>query len=128
MARGEWIAPLDDDDEFTPEHVEVLLDACRQQNLEFVYGIAEMEVEVGKWKNVGSWPPQCGGMVHAAVLYWSGLRFIRHDIEAWRLQEPGDWNLWSRMRDAGVRMGFVPTVVCRHYLERRMISSTDQTN
>src|SRR5262249_13954182 len=44
LARGDWIAPLDDDDEFTPDHVEVLLEACRSRRLEFAYGIADTEV------------------------------------------------------------------------------------
>src|SRR5207237_331107 len=43
LARGDWIAPLDDDDEFTEDHVEVLLDACRARDLEFSYGVADME-------------------------------------------------------------------------------------
>src|SRR5207302_6732910 len=49
LARGEWIAPLDDDDEFTADHVEVLLDACRARDLEFAYGIAEAETDDGQW-------------------------------------------------------------------------------
>ena len=120
-ARGEWIAPLDDDDEFTPDHIEVLLDACRERDLEFAYGQADMEMEPGDWKPVGRWPLAEGGVVHAAVLYDSRLRVMTHAIDSWRLNEPGDWNLWRRMRDAGVKMGFVDRIVCRHFLERRDI-------
>ena len=47
LARGEWIAPLDDDDEFMPDHVERLLDACRTHAVPFAYGVAEMEVSPG---------------------------------------------------------------------------------
>ena len=43
LVKGDWIAPLDDDDEFTDDHIEVLLAATRDQGLEFAYGIAEME-------------------------------------------------------------------------------------
>jgi glycosyltransferase involved in cell wall biosynthesis len=117
--RGDWIAPLDDDDEFTSDHVEALLDACRSHDLEFAYGIAEMEVHPGSWEQVGSWPLRYGQIVHAAVLYNAQLRGFRHSIDAWRVHEPGDWNLWHRMRDAGVKMGFVPRIVCRHYLQAR---------
>jgi O-antigen/teichoic acid export membrane protein len=119
LARGEWIAPLDDDDEFTPDHIEVLLDACRTRGLELAYGIAETEVEPGVWDAVGSTPLRHGTIVHAAVLFRRAIAFIRHDLEAWRLYEPGDWNVWHRMRDAGVRIGFVDHVVTRHFLERR---------
>lgn len=121
IARGEWIAPLDDDDEFTPDHVEVLLDTCRTRNVEFAFGVAKMEVEPGQWMAVGSWPLREGEIVHSAVLLSGRLRRFRYAIDAWRLLEPGDWNLWKRMRVAGVEMAFVNKVVCRHYLERREI-------
>lgn len=117
LARGTWIAPLDDDDEFTPDHVEALLDACRSRDLEFAYGIAAWEMSPGHWEPTGSWPLRIGQIVHSAVLYSTRLRMIKHDIESWRLEEPGDWNVWHRMRDAGARMGFVDQVVARHYLE-----------
>jgi O-antigen/teichoic acid export membrane protein len=116
LAKGDWIAPLDDDDAFTPDHVETLLGACRGRGLEFAYGISETEVAPGKWERVGEWPLRNGGIIHASVLYWARITFLRHDLESWRLWEAGDWNLWRRMRDAGVRMGFVNAVVCRHYL------------
>lgn len=121
LARGEWIAPLDDDDEFTPDHIEVLLDACLSRDLDLAYGIAEMEVEPGRWERVGSWPLRQGQIVHASVLYSARLRSIVHDPQVWRLKQPGDWNLWSRMRDAGARIGFVDRVVCRHYVEKRQL-------
>lgn len=125
LARGEWIAPLDDDDEFTPDHVEVLLDACRSRDLEFAYGVAEMEVQPNVWEHLGRWPLRNGGIVHASVLYMARIAFLRHDIEAWRLWEPGDWNLWRRMREAGVRMGFVNKVVCRHYFGNVLIETPE---
>ncbi len=123
LMRGDWLAPLDDDDEFTPDHIEALLDACRTRDREFAYGIAEMETSPGTWELRGSWPLREGQIIHSAVLFSSRLRTIKHDIDSWRLEEPGDWNLWHRMRDAGARMGFVDHVVTRHYLERREIGS-----
>jgi hypothetical protein len=119
IARGSWIAPLDDDDEFTVDHVEVLLDACRRQQAELAYGIADMEVSPDRWVPVGAWPPAPSRIVHAAVLYNARLRIFPHALDSWRLAEPADWNMWKRMRAAGVRMTFVERIVCRHYLERR---------
>ncbi|HEU0104993.1 MAG TPA: glycosyltransferase [Vicinamibacteria bacterium] len=127
LARGDWIAPLDDDDEFTPDHVEVLLDACRTRRLEFAYGIADTEVSPDEWKPIGAWPLRIGGIVHSAAMYWSALRIFDHAMDSWRLHEPADWNMWRRMRAAGVAMGFVDRVVCRHYLERREVRGTPST-
>jgi hypothetical protein len=117
IAQGSWIAPCDDDDEMTDDHVEVLLREVRQRRLEFVWSKAEMEVEAGTWAEVGRWPLAWGGITHGSVLYAAGLRFFRHNENTWKLAEPGDWNLWHRMQAAGVKMGFVDHVTYRHYLE-----------
>jgi hypothetical protein len=119
IARGDWIAPLDDDDEFTPEHVELLLSVAIEYRLEMVYGQSLMQQADGGWSIVGSWPPQQGGLCHGSALYSAALRYFKYDSEAWRDLEPGDWNLWRRMLEAGVRMGSVEQVVYRHYLEAR---------
>ena len=117
IAQGAWIAPCDDDDEITDDHVEVLLREARQRGLEFVWSKAKMEVEPGEWVVVGSSPLQWGCITHGSVLYASGLRFLRHNENSWKLGEVGDWNLWRRMQAAGVKMGFVDQVTYRHYLE-----------
>ena len=117
IARGEWIAPLDDDDEFTPDHVAALLDACRRGRHEMAFGIARMQLPWDEWREVGSLPMRLDHICHSAVFYWSGLRFMPHEWNAWKMGEPGDWNLWRRMRASGVRIGFVPSVVTIHHQE-----------
>lgn len=119
IARGAWVAPLDDDDEFTPDHVEILLRAAIEQRLEFVYGRTLMEFAEGQWGILGAWPPAHGAFTHGSVLYSARLRFLRYDPESWREEEPADWNLWRRMLEAGVRMGIVDAIVYRHYREAR---------
>jgi glycosyltransferase involved in cell wall biosynthesis len=118
VARGEWLAPLDDDDEFTPDHVETMLASCRRNRWEMAFGIARMELPSGEWRAVGSLPLRRDHVCHSAVFYWTGLRFIPHDVESWKLGEPGDWNLWRRMSRAGVRTGFVDRLVAIHHRER----------
>ena len=78
-----------------------------------------MEAPDGLWHRMGEWPPHHAGFAAGAVLYSAGLSFLRLDEECWREDEPNDWNLWRRMLDAGVRMGFVDQVVFRHYAEAR---------
>jgi glycosyltransferase involved in cell wall biosynthesis len=117
IAQGAWIAPCDDDDEITDDHVEVLLREARRRRLEFVWSKALMELETGTWAEVGRWPLAWGGLTHGSVLYAGRLRFFRHNENTWKLAEPGDWNLWHRMQAAGVKMGFVDQVTYRHYLE-----------
>ena len=119
LARGQWIAPHADDDEFTPDHVEVLLKAAVENRLEFVYGASWMEAPDGLWFRLGEWPPHHAGFAAGSVLYSAGLRFFKYDEECWREDEPNDWNVWRRMQEAGVRMGFLDRVVFRHYGEAR---------
>ncbi len=38
LAQGQWIAPLDHDDEFVPNHIEALLVASCRRDLELTYG------------------------------------------------------------------------------------------
>jgi glycosyltransferase involved in cell wall biosynthesis len=117
LCTGNWIAPLDDDDEFSEDHLETLLKYALQNNYEMVYGIVQMEREPDKWKNVGYYPLNYGKICHISVLYSSKLKFFKYDINAWKYLEPGDWNLWRRMKKAGVRIGFIDKVVGKHYLE-----------
>lgn len=122
VLRGDWVAPLDDDDEFTTDHVEVLLDACRSRGLEFAWGKALVEGRDGHWSECGAPTLRPGSIAHVAVLYSSRLRRFHHDGECWRIDEPGDWNLWQRFARAGVKMGFVDQVVSKHYVERREVA------
>ena len=118
LAAGKWIAPLDDDDEFCPDHLEELLSAAIQHEYEMVYGVAEMETNHGVWEKIGSYPPELGKICHMSVMFDARLKFFRYKTDCWRYLEPNDWNLWRRMKEAGVKIGFVDKVVGRHYLEK----------
>ena len=68
-ARGQWIAWLDDDDEFSADHVETLLAEACARRLEFVYGQMDMEMSPGTWQPNGRFPPKAGKICHGAVFY-----------------------------------------------------------
>jgi glycosyltransferase involved in cell wall biosynthesis len=115
LARGSWIAPLDDDDEFTGDHVAVLLDEARRRRLEHVYSVADLQRPNGDWEKVGEEPLRAGGISHGTVLYSLGLRFFTYSMTCHYIPEPNDWNLWRRMRDAGVRIGFLNRTTFVHH-------------
>jgi hypothetical protein len=119
FVRGHWIAIQADDDEWTPDHLEVLLSVATEYRLEFVYGDSWMELPDGEWIRLGDWPPRHAGFCAGAVLFAATLRFMEYDEECWRDEEPNDWNLWRRMMEAGVRMGNVEHILFRHYREAR---------
>jgi glycosyltransferase involved in cell wall biosynthesis len=118
LARGEWIAPLDDDDEFSKDHLEVLLNYAVKTGCELVYGATLMEKTPGKWVRVGSYPLTNGSICHLSAMYSSTLKFFKYDHNAWKYLEPNDANLWRRMQEAGVRIGFIDRIIGKHYEEK----------
>jgi glycosyltransferase involved in cell wall biosynthesis len=125
LCRGEWIAPLDDDDEFTADHVETLLTEARAKKLELVYGQMEVSAE-GGWRPLGSAPLALGQVCHASVLYSARLAGLRYDALAFVEEDPGDWNYWKRMQLVGAKVGFLERVVGRHYPERTSLSPAER--
>ena len=115
--KGDWIANLDDDDEFFSNHIEVLLNFALQQNLEMVYGIVEYENgNVGKTL-IGRPLLRRGAISRCSTLYRGYLKYFHYDIDSWKMKEPADFNLWRRMKRAGVEIGFLNKVVGKHYKE-----------
>jgi glycosyltransferase involved in cell wall biosynthesis len=117
IASGDWIAPLDDDDEFSNDHLELLLHYALQNQFDMVYGILQMELEFGKWVECGSYPLRYKHICHSAVLYNSSLKFLKYNVNAWKYVEPDDWNLWRRIEEAGAKIGFLNEVVGKHHQE-----------
>jgi Glycosyl transferase family 2 len=115
LAKGTWITACDDDDEFSDDHVEVLLAHAKANRLEMVYSRALVEVEPDRFVDVGSVPLRCGEVAQGAVLYSLGLRFLKFSNTCWRNEMPADFHMWSRMERAGARIGFLDRIT---YLNR----------
>ena len=120
MARGAWIAPLDDDDEFDEDHLEVLLARARETQAEFVYG--QLRVRDGATGElidniVGAWPPRFGHIGMQGAMYHAAFQRegIVVDPHAWLAGEPGDWNFVRRLWEGGARFGFVDRPVTTYY-------------
>jgi glycosyl transferase family 2 len=115
LARGAWIAQQDDDDEFTPTHVERLVEAARSTRSEVAYGRFETADPRGQRFVTGVLPPTMGHFAWQAAIYHEGLRFFELELsDAW-FGTPGDWSLCRRMLNAGVRMTMIDDVVARLY-------------
>ena len=116
LAQGSWIAPLDDDDEFTPDHVEVLLNASRKGSSEMTYGQIQIHSpDDSRNEQLCVYPPAYEHFGFQAAIYLGSLRFFEYNTNAWMLDESGDWNLCRRMLEAGVKIGFVDRVVTEYY-------------
>jgi hypothetical protein len=114
LCTGEWIAPLDDDDELLPNHMQTLLDLALESRAEYVYGKLEV-AEPRDQAYFYSFPPELGNIGMQQALYLRGLSFFECDIHSWAMEEPIDWNVIRRMRDAGVHMRATEEPVARYY-------------
>jgi SAM-dependent methyltransferase len=120
-ARGRFIAPLDHDDEFTATHIADLLARAREERADLVHAQALCEQRTGPPQIVGRQPLAHGHVCHGAVLYSDRLAHLRYDTACWLLEEPGDWNMWRRMRDLGAHVAYLDRVVLLHTAERTSI-------
>jgi hypothetical protein len=115
LAKGTWIAPLNDDDSFRPEHVARLLDIARSARSEVSYGAIAQQHPDGTTKVLNSWPPELGGFGWQAALVHAGLGFMPMQLGSGALGAPGDWSLCRRMRRAGVKFANIDDVVVDYY-------------
>jgi glycosyltransferase involved in cell wall biosynthesis len=117
LARGAWIAPIDQDDEWTTDHLETLVHAARQTRAEVVYGVGQVIVGRDGETYFGRWPPALGDFGFQTAIYHAGLTGFLYDANAYMVGEPADWNLARRMLEAGVRFDFIERIVSTYYVE-----------
>lgn len=115
LARGSWIAPCDDDDLITDDHVEKLIAHAQSERLELVWSRAALQAADGSWVQTGADRLEDGHISHGSVLYSTDLRFMRYNRRAYLSGRPADWELWRRMKLAGVRMGYLDELTYYHF-------------
>lgn len=119
LARGAWLAHLDDDDVYAPDKIERLLRSAQERDLEFIFGRYRYEKTPGVWVEgrtttfpTGRPPYGRIGLPHSGILYRSYLRAFRYYENAWEFGLPTDNLRWLRMAKAGVRAGFIDHQTC----------------
>lgn len=110
LARGQWIAPLGDDDEFEPQHLELLLAEARSRHLELVYGLGRVLLPDGRETRLGEFPPRLTQIGLQSCIYHAGLGFLELELGHALFDKPNDWGLVHRMMRVGVRMGMLEEV------------------
>ena len=130
MARGRWIADLDDDDALRPGAIAALVTFARQQRLEVAYGVMEQVPRSGERSRLGHFPPgpqepaggqqplsyqRWDGASGCAAVFHAGLRLFAREWVAAEVPAPGDYFRLERMVRAGVRFGMLDEVVYDYY-------------
>ena len=118
-ARGLWIAPLDDDDVFHPDHVERLLAHARAERAELAYGAMRQVRPGGVHDRIGDYPPRFGQFALQAAIYHAGLgRIFELELADAVFDDPYDWALCRRMLRAGVRVSMLDEEVVDYFPSR----------
>jgi Glycosyl transferase family 2 len=108
LARGLWIAALDDDDAYRPRHLELLLTDARERHLELVYAPMLRHAPDGTARRIGRFPPGYENYSVGSSLYHHGLaRIFQTELADAAFWDPGDWGMCRRMMEAGVRIGMI---------------------
>jgi len=111
---GEWIARIDDDDEWTEDHLQVLLDFAVKGQYEFVSSDLLMKHHDGdRVVTVGDDPKDNTGIGATQTwLYKSCFRKMKYNIHCWRKSyfRVNDTDLQQRFFNAGVKIGYLKKV------------------
>ena len=132
MVKGEWIARIDDDEQWTEDHLEKLLEFALLNNKEFVTANVETIVdgnkvikkghkmysdyfETKKLQGKSIENPSIGGT--STILYKSYLKSFKYNKNCWRktVNSANDIDLYVRFIKANVRIGHLDDVVTYQY-------------
>jgi glycosyltransferase involved in cell wall biosynthesis len=113
VASGGWIARIDDDDEWLPNHVERLLTVADRDGLDFVSSSYEALDGVNNRVVPPEGKPAVGGV--QTWIYRAFLRRVRANINCWRKSwnRVNDVDLQNRLRGLNLKFGVVDAVTVR---------------
>jgi len=116
--RGDFIANLDDDDEFLPDRLEKLVAFAKSGNWDLVWHPFWWETVPGQWSLNEANEMTLGQVTTSSVIYRSWFKRLPADPLSHLLAEPGDWNLFRRIRYLGAACARYPEPLLRHHAER----------
>jgi glycosyltransferase involved in cell wall biosynthesis len=111
-ATGNWISVLNDDDEFTPDHHQILISLADEKGVDFAYGMS-----VTPWgQEYGAWPPGDAQLTQGSYVYRGRARDFRYDLRCILDRGlNGDADMWTRMYSEGVTFAMTGKRVHRYY-------------
>ena len=115
LAKGDYIAYLDDDNSWRPDHVRLLVKALQETGAGFAYSKVAMHGR-GEYV-VGTDPPECGGIDTSIIMH---RRDLLDAGITWRWF-PGiptiDWDLAERWMAIGATWVHVPEITADYYFQ-----------
>ncbi len=117
LAEGDFIAHLDDDDEAVFDRIETMLDHARAKRAEFCWHPFWYEAGDGTWTRMGNGEFALGQMTTGSTFYHRYYARIKWDVQAYRVNEPGDWNRLRKIKMLRPTTSYVGRPLMFHYKE-----------
>lgn len=128
-ATGQYVAYLDDDCEFYPFHLEMLLQKIEKEQCDFVYCDAVIRTEEGEFMQAIAMDFDAQFLLNRnyidtnCVLHKTSLAFAVGGFDE-TLPRFIDWNMWVRMAKWGATMIHVPVVATVYNSHKKSKSAT----
>jgi glycosyltransferase involved in cell wall biosynthesis len=107
LATGPYVAYLDDDNAWRPDHLRLLVDALERTGADFAYSKALCTEAHGYRWTIGQDPPAYTQIDTSLIVHRRELL----DSEGWEQSDmPADWDLVNRWMKAGATWVHVPVV------------------
>lgn len=115
IAKGDWFVFISDDDIMLPNHIQILLNAAIEKNVEFISASYET-IKNGKKIIVHPTPYGTENILIGGMqtwLYKSYLKVFKWNVDSWRKRwnRPVDYDLQLRFLDANVKMTSINEIV-----------------
>jgi len=118
LARGDFIAHLDDDDRYAPHRIRRLVAFAQEQRADLVWHPFLWERRLDKWVLNQAERLARTKVTTSAIFYHRWFARILWDVDAYRYREPGDYNRIRKLKFFGIKTRRYPEPLLWHYKER----------
>jgi len=109
MAKGLWLASMDDDTVWEPNHLSALWNHACQNDAELVFSKTAYEISPGQWETKG----ELNAIPTSSYIRRSYLRVFAYRSSCRWVRLGGDRHMIRRMQACGVRMAMLDAVLTR---------------
>lgn len=118
ISAGDFITHLDDDDAYSINRIAELIAFVKKARVDVAWHPFFYETVAGSWHLNKANEFSHGSVTTSSIFYHRWFKRIRWDINAWKLDEPGDWNRCRKFRFLGAKLGRASEPLLWHFKER----------